>query len=88
MFKYHLHFLNSRSKYMHSDLAYAFNKWKNYDLTRKKELIKLQKHDLERKCIKQADQMEECAKRIDDCEQTIEELTSQRDMLLKSFVGS
>lgn len=38
-FKYYLNFLNKRCSFKHSDLSWAFNKWKTYEEKKKKNLF-------------------------------------------------
>ena len=51
LFRYWLNYTNQRTQYIKSDMAAAFNKWKNYDIKQKETYKILPKRELDKKTL-------------------------------------
>ena len=69
-------------------LAQAFRKWKYLAPDFKEQLTHIKKDDLQYICVKNDDKISYISQSFDDCSDAIENLTDQRDILLKRYVGS
>ena len=69
-------------------LAQAFRKWKYLAPDFIEQLTHIKKDDLQYICVKNDDKISYIARSFDEGSEAIENLTDQRDLLLKRYVGS
>lgn len=87
-FKYYLTYTNNFINPRKQTLASVFNKWKRMELEMKGQLKVKKKSDLERVCVRINGKMGDMGQQYDDNTDLIEDLHSQRDLLLARYVGS
>lgn len=66
----------------------AFDQWKNTESKNKEVLMSKKYKDLQGMSVQISDRLDKVYAEEDYKEDTIIDLTNQRDMLLKAFVGS
>lgn len=88
LFRHWLNYLNNKADSKRSPLFWAFQRWKYGDLERRAQLSKQPKEVLLGISCKNEDKMRDLVGNLELADATTDELTEQRDLLLKRYVGS